>query len=316
MNGKKVNLAFLISIILYIGCSFGLSYLAPRLSENLVVANGIVELVVVLPGLLFVIFAKEDLPCFLGFHKIRISTLLLIIPFTMLTMPFVTLLNLLTQFFTENAAASMVESYKIAEMPFLLVLFVIGIFAPFCEELACRGVFYRGYRKSGTAFGAMLLSALLFGIMHMNMNQAVYAFAIGILAVLLVEATGSLWSSVVYHGLINSSQVVIMYLTLKIDPDTYSEAAQLVTTNMLVYSVAVYLVIAALTLPVAWALLVWMGEREGRSGVLASVWRDRKRSGVLNENKKDKLITIPLVIALILCVAMMALPVILAHMMK
>lgn len=298
MNVKRVNLAFLISMILYIACSFGLVYIFPQITENIALGNFVVEMGMLLPGLMFVLFSQEKLPEFLYLGKMKITTLLAVIPFTMFTLPFISLLNLLTQFFVENEAVSMMEGYQIAEMPFLLVWLVIGLFAPFCEEMICRGIYYRGYRRSGSAFAAMLLSSLLFGLMHMNLNQMVYAIGMGILSVLLLEATGSLWSSIVYHACINSSQVAAIYMMLKANPAAYSVASEMMTVDMLVSSVAVYLILAAITLPVAWALLIWMSEREGRRGVLLSIWKDRK-------NKKDKFITIPLVIALILCLIMM-----------
>ncbi len=304
MNAKKVNWAFFISIILYIALSYGLVYLAPELANSIVASNFLVEMVVLLPGILLILFSKEKLTAFLHFRRIKVGTFFGIALFTICTTPVITLLNLLTQFFVENTATSMMSDYGIAQMPFLLIWFTVGLFAPFCEEMACRGVYYRGYRKSGSAFGAMILSALLFGLVHMNLNQAVYAFAMGILAVLLVEATGSIWSSVLYHAFINSSQVAIMYLALKMDPAAYSDAAEVVTTDFLVMGVAAYLALVAVGLPLAWALLVWMSEREGRRGVLLSIWTQRK--------KKGRLITIPLIIGLILCVTMMVLPVFMA----
>lgn len=315
MNAKKVNWAFLISIILYIALSYGLVYLAPNLANSIVASNFLVEMVVLLPGILVILLSKEKLTEFLHFHRIKIGTFFGIILFTICTTPVITLFNLLTQFFVENTATSMMSDYGIAEMPFLLIWFTIGLFAPFCEEVACRGVYYRGYRKSGSAFWAMLLSALLFGLVHMNLNQAVYAFAMGILAVLLVEATGSIWSSVLYHAFINSSQVTLMYLALKMDPSVYDDAAEIATTDFLVMGVAAYLALAAVGLPLAWALLIWMSEREGRRGVLLSVWTERKQkveSEVTEDGKrkkKNRLVTIPLVIGLLLCVTMMVLPV-------
>ena len=173
------------------------------------------------------------------------------------------------------------------------MLFSMSICAPFFEEITCRGAYYRAYRKSGGAVGAMLLSSLIFAVSHMNFNQAAYAFVVGILAVLLVEATGSLWSSILYHAVINGSQAVLMYQVLKADPDIYSEQAAMVTSDFLLYGIAAYLLATAFTLPLAWAVLVWISGNEGRRGVLPALWRERKE-------KKDKIITVPLILALFL----------------
>lgn len=331
MNSKKVNLAFLISIILYIACVLGAAFVFPKLMESLVMNNLFCETLMVLPGLLFAFFSerkisggktltgkvsegkapeeqiseektsKENLSDFLHLKRMKISTLLVLIPFTFLSMPVITLANLVSQFFVENEAAAVMESYQIADMPLALLILSVGVFAPFCEELVCRGVYYRGYKKSGSAWKAMCLSALLFALMHMNVNQAMYAFVMGILAALLTEAAGSLWASVIYHALINSSQIFIMYSMLTVNPVAYSEAAAMMDMDTMVLSLSVYLVITAVSLPAAWALLVWMSGNEGRRGVLLRLWKDRKNTG-------ERLITVPLVLALLLCIVMIVWP--------
>lgn len=294
MNGKKVNLAFLTAILLDFLCAWSIKRFLPQIMDNIVLINLICEATILLPGLLFVVASKEKFSEFMGFRKMKPGTLLGIIPFTMFTTPLITLLNLISQFFTDNAAVDMMTNYNMAELSFGQMFFTIAIFAPFCEEAACRGVYYQGYKKSGSAFWAVIFSALLFGLMHMNINQAIYAFAMGIMAALLVEATGSLWSSVLYHGLINGSQVVTMYVMLKASPETYIEAAtESITIDLLVYSVSVYLLIAAVCLPIGWALLVWMGEHEGRSGILRQIWESRK--------EKAGLLSISLILAFVFC---------------
>ncbi|MGN1180979.1 MAG: lysostaphin resistance A-like protein [Suilimivivens sp.] len=263
--------------------------------------NLLCEMIIVVPGILFTVFSKEKFAEFLHFRKMKAGTFLAVIPFTMLSMPLITLVNLFSQFFTENSAVSTMESYQIADMPFLSLLLSVGIFAPFCEELVCRGIYYRGYAKSGSGFKAMLLSSLLFALIHMNVNQAMYAFVMGIIVVLLVEATGSLWSSVMYHMLVNAGQIFMIYAIFKINPSAYSEAEEIMTTEMLVMGLAGYLLITAVTLPLAWALLVWMSGNEGRRGILPAFWKERKK-------KEDKLVTAPLILAIILCIAIMILP--------
>ena len=52
--------------------------------------------------------------------------------------------------------------------------------------------------------GAALMSGLLFGCFHLNINQALYAFVMGIVFAYMVEATGSLWSSVIAHFAVNT----------------------------------------------------------------------------------------------------------------
>ncbi|MDE6406009.1 MAG: CPBP family intramembrane metalloprotease, partial [Lachnospiraceae bacterium] len=223
-----------------------------------------------------------------AFHRVKISTLLMIALCTFLIMPLVTVLNTLTMFFTDNAVAAL--EGDIVSTPFPAMLFMIGIFGPFCEEFVFRGVIYRSYRRSGewsnnacnktlrnNGVSAVVLSSLLFGLMHMNFNQAVYAFAIGVFLVLLVEAAGSLWASVFCHMFFNSCQVVLMYVSESILDSVYGQAvnetAGQLSTQDLLAALSVYLVIAAVTTPIAGCVVVWIAKNEGRQEAFRALFR-------------------------------------------
>ena len=61
MSGKKANRAFLITIICYIGLCYVIGLFFPELGSNLFLDNLMVELVILLPILLFALFSKEKL---------------------------------------------------------------------------------------------------------------------------------------------------------------------------------------------------------------------------------------------------------------
>lgn len=312
MSGKKANRAFLITIICYIGLCYVIGLFFPELGSNLFLDNLMVELVILLPILLFALFSKEKLVEFLGFHKIKIGTVLMTILFTFLSMPVITLLNLISQLWVDNAVVSMMDSYGIGGLPFWKLFFPVGIIAPVFEEVSSRGAYYRSYRKTGSGFKAMMLSAVVFALFHMNLNQAMYAFGMGILAVMLVEASGSLWTSIIYHSLVNGSQTILLYFVAKTDTMSLSDQAQMVTTDYLLFAIGVYMMLTAVMLPVAWAVLVWISNHEGNNGILTKLWtikRAKEPTANLEESvekKKDKTITVSLVIALILCVLAMS----------
>lgn len=306
MNGKKVNWIFLAAVLLHIVTVVLLSVLYPAVQLGIVSNLIVSQLIVLVPVILGVLLAKENLIQFAGFHRIKISSAWMIVLFTFLCMPLVTLINAVSMLFVDNTVAAM--SNDIIEAPFLVMLLTMGILGPLNEEVACRGVFYQGYKKSGTAMQAMLLSAWLFALMHMNFNQAAYAFAIGIIAVLLVEATGSIWSSVLLHVVINSQQVCIMYMYDAGAGDGLAgiqETQEILTTDMLLMVISVYLVIAAITTALAGCVLAWIAKNEKREENLRAVWRTRK------DKKRGTIVTVPLLIATVIVLFYMCLEVIL-----
>jgi len=308
MNGRKANWAFLITTVCYIGLAYVLAFFFPAVGDSLVLSNLLCELVVVLPVFFFAMASGEKAGSFLGFHKMKISSVLMVGLFTFLSLPALSLFNLISQLWVDNEVAAMMESQ--GELPFGWLYLSVGVIAPVFEEIACRGFFYQSYRKSGGAFRAMFLSAFIFALVHMNFNQAAYAFVMGILAVLLVEATGSLWSSILYHGLINGSQAALMYIILQKSPEAYSEQAAVITTDVLLYGIGIYVILTAIGLTLAWAVLVWLSNNEGRKGALRQIWRERKgeqphREEEFYVKKRDKVVTLPLIVACVLCIGVM-----------
>lgn len=303
MNSKKTNWLFLAIILVHFAV-IGILVFTGSLNSLSMLSNLVIsELIILLPGVVCLLVTKSGFGESLGFHKIKISSVLMIVLFTFLCMPFVTVLNSISMFFVENAVYAMQDN--ILEMGFPAMLLLMGIYGPFCEEFVFRGVIYRGYKKSGSVFWAILLSALLFGLMHLNFNQALYAFALGILLALLVEATGSLWASVICHMVFNSQQVCLMFFSQWLSGTAYgkmaeAETAEVLTTETLTMALSVYLVIAAVTLPLAICVLAWIAKNENRAEALRQIWAKRKE-------KKEYLISIPLVIAIVISIAYMSL---------
>ena len=296
MNSKKANWAFLITIVFYFGAVLAVVVFFPSIVDNFVFSNFFAEVITLLPILIFMLATKEKLGSFLGFHRIKFRTILMIGLFTFLSTPVLTLANVISQIWVENEIGAVLADQQ-NQLPFLLMFLTAGVIAPVFEEVICRGAYYRSYCRSGSAFKAMIMSAIIFGLIHMNFNQAAYAFVMGIFAVLLVEATGSLWASILYHGFFNGGQVILLYALSAGNVDVYSEETVL-TTDLLLCAIGIYLLLAAVTLPLAWAVLVWIGRTEGRSAVLSSIWSQRKE-------KKDKMVTVPFVLTLILCFLIM-----------
>lgn len=72
-----------------------------------------------------------------------------------------------------------------------------SIAAPVCEELVYRGAVMRYLERYGSFF-AVLISALLFGLMHGNIAQVPFAFAVGIVLGIIAQEY-SLTASVLIH---------------------------------------------------------------------------------------------------------------------
>lgn len=260
-----------------------------------------------------------------AFHKVRISSFLMIALCTFLVMPLVVVLNALSMLFADNVMESL--QGDIVDTPFPVMLLMIGIVGPFCEEFVFRGVIYRSYRRNEwdqnngcytngrrRGFRAVLLSAFLFGLMHMNFNQMIYAFAMGIFLALLVEAAGSLWASVFCHMFFNSVEVVLMYVSNRLSDNIYGQtaggAATELTVQELLAALSVYLIIAAVTTPIAGCIVVWIAKNEGRQQDFSALFFGNKRQNLSRQQNAQEphyLLSVPLIVAIVLCFGNMSL---------
>lgn len=82
---------------------------------------------------------------------------------------------------------------------FLLGMVCYGLIAPVAEELFFRGIVYGWMRRMMDRKLAMVFSALLFGLYHMNMVQGIYGMLMGCLMVYAYEYFGSFIAAVAIH---------------------------------------------------------------------------------------------------------------------
>lgn len=99
---------------------------------------------------------------------------------------------------------------------FLIMVISAAVVPALVEEFAYRGVVFGLLRRFGEGF-AVIASAILFGLMHGNMDQIPFAIIVGLVLGMVVAKTGSIWPSVLLHFTNNFVAVVLHYLTSGMD---------------------------------------------------------------------------------------------------
>ncbi len=124
----------------------------------------------------------------------------------LLIQPVMQWLNLFSMLFTENAVSGTLAGLGGSDLYNLLY---VALAPAVAEEFIFRGLIYHGYRQGGVRRAAVL-SGFLFGLLHLNLNQFVYAFALGTVLALLLEACGSIYATMIIHFMINARSVIIL----------------------------------------------------------------------------------------------------------
>ncbi|MBQ9760149.1 MAG: CPBP family intramembrane metalloprotease [Clostridia bacterium] len=86
-----------------------------------------------------------------------------------------------------------IEPYRIV-LDFILTCIIPG----FCEEFLFRGAILTNLLPFGRTH-AILISAILFALMHQSADQLLYTFVAGLLLGLVYETTGSIWNCIAVH---------------------------------------------------------------------------------------------------------------------
>lgn len=114
----------------------------------------------------------------------------------------------------------MPELPNTAEKAFDLVLkdrwgyFIVGLLAPLSEELVFRGAILRELLKwKENPWIGIIISAMLFSLVHMNPVQMPHAFLVGILLGWLYYRTDSIIPGVTWHWVNNTIAYVMYNLT-------------------------------------------------------------------------------------------------------
>lgn len=90
---------------------------------------------------------------------------------------------------------------------------VIGLLAPFSEELVFRGAILRSLLASRLSpLVAIIISAVFFALIHMNPAQMPHAFLIGLLLGWMYYRTGSILPGMAFHWANNSVAYVLYSL--------------------------------------------------------------------------------------------------------
>lgn len=209
---KKILTAHIILILILIAqnvLSLGIGITGIKLSTAS--AMLLSQLTILMPFIIYCIIKKKNPLKIIRFKKISFTSAILCVVIAICSYPVVVCLNLLSMLFVENAMANVMTD--ILSKGLIFSMLFMAVLPAIVEETIFRGMVYNTYSKRRPLLG-VFLSAFLFGLMHMNFNQMPYAFFLGIVMALLMEACDSVVAPMILHFTLNGSSTLISFLTM------------------------------------------------------------------------------------------------------
>lgn len=127
--------------------------------------------------------------------------------------------SLFDQIFGFQSEPSM-DGYGTGLESFLLMLLCVGILPAVLEEFALRGVVMGLLRKRFSDGTAIVISAVLFGLLHGNLQQIPFAFGVGLILGYATVYSGSLLPAMLIHAMNNSMSVILSFASESVSPMT------------------------------------------------------------------------------------------------
>ena len=199
---------------------------------------------------------------------------------------------------TTELATGLVSNHKLW-VSTLLMAVTPGI----VEELAYRGVIMGSYRY-GSRLAAIIIGGIMFGAMHMNFNQMAYAMVLGMMLGFLAEATGSIFTTMYAHFCFNEISVIISYIASHVSvlkQMVEKQASEGIAADQLKQTILIYIPFAFMGLCAAAAMIVLLAYLNGRHMDMLAMFRRNRNAEV----KRPRIISVPLVLALCVCIGFM-----------
>ena len=122
----------------------------------------------------------------------------------------------------------------------LMMVFMLVIIAPVFEEIWVRGIMYDALKPYGHGI-AILVSSILFGLMHGSLNMLFYTTALGLALGYVRYATNSLFVVTVLHALINAIAAGLLFTMALVEMT--GEEIRIINTIQNIYILAVLVLI-------------------------------------------------------------------------
>lgn len=207
-NVTKTNVLFTSTVLVYIILVYVVRLIpAKALTLNMLLV--LPEVILLIPSLVYIIVLRPSTVDDVRISPVSLGTFFKTVLLTFLIMPLVSFINAISSFFVGNSVNNTLDLI-VGKNPLWLNLIIVALLPAVVEEFIFRGLIFNGYKRRNP-FKAVILSAVLFGLVHMNINQFSYAFVIGVIFALLAYATGSLIPSITAHFLINGTSVVMAH---------------------------------------------------------------------------------------------------------
>ena len=111
--------------------------------------------------------------------------------------------------------SKLMDEVGLTDVDWLMIILTV-LLAPINEECIMRGIILTRLKRKMAPVFAIIISAVYFGIFHMNVVQGIYAGILGLFMAYIAYKYRSIIPSIIFHAMFNALNFLIMQLPASI----------------------------------------------------------------------------------------------------
>lgn len=158
------------------------------------------------PAIIYILVTKSNYKKVFSLKKPRMIDVFYALLIAALSQPVMALFSYIASLFTVDNVSLMLNQMN--TYPVWLMIIVVGVTPAITEEITIRGIVLSGFEFKSKHIAA-IMSGIMFGILHLNAYQFLYATVMGMILAYVVRATGSIYLSMLIHFSVNTFNLLL-----------------------------------------------------------------------------------------------------------
>jgi membrane protease YdiL (CAAX protease family) len=114
-----------------------------------------------------------------------------------------------------NNVIHFTNMFELSKLPIMVQIISSGICGPILEEFIFRGIVYNKLKTFNKKMTAIILTSIIFGIVHSNIINGIYAFGVSFILIYLYEKYKTLKVPIIMHIFLNTTIILMLPLIIK-----------------------------------------------------------------------------------------------------
>jgi hypothetical protein len=214
LGSNYLYLVVLVLMIALSGIVHGLFRLKSINTEGWLIATFIMEIAVIgIPPLIYLVVSGMDIKHVARINRVRGVELLLVLGMAVFGYAIVAFINLVWYSILSRIGTPVQPAFPPIKTSkqYIIAILAMAVIPAVVEEFLFRGVILRGYERFG-ALTAVVVSGVLFGLLHLNLVNLPAIIFLGIMIGYVVVRTDSIFSGMLYHFIQNFLSISLLFL--------------------------------------------------------------------------------------------------------